>query len=75
MWTFFKRYYYAPMLKYGQKLFNRCCFSSLDSAFAAIEQTKVYNAIAFRIEESLKSKMVHHIVFESAVLKNEKILK
>ena len=40
----------TPMLKYCQKSFNSCCFSSLESAFAIIKQNKAANAISFRIE-------------------------
>ena len=35
----------APMLKYCQKSLNSCCFSSLVSDFAIIEQTKASNYI------------------------------
>ena len=65
----------APMLNYCRKSFNGCCFSSLSSAFDSIEQTKASNAISFRTEESLKSKMGNRIDFANAILKNEKKLK
>ena len=45
----FKIYNDAPMLKYCQKSLNICCFSSLASSFAIIEQTKAVNAIQLRI--------------------------
>ena len=62
----------APMLKHCQKLLNRCCFSSLVSAFSSGEQTKADNAISLRIEESLKSKMGNCIDIVNTILKNEK---
>ena len=61
-----------PMLKYGQKFFNCYSFSSLELSFASIEQTKVNNAIALRIEKSLENKMGNRIDFVNAILKNEK---
>ena len=70
-----KFYNDAPMLKYCEKLLNRCCFSILASAFGNIEQTKAVNAISLRIEEFLKSKMCNHIDFDNAILKNENKLK
>ena len=45
----------APMLKYCQNPLNHCCFGSLVSTFASIEQTKSSNDILLRIEESFKS--------------------
>ena len=39
----------APILKYCQKLLNRCCFSSLASAFASINHNADDNAISMRI--------------------------
>ena len=60
------------MLKYCQKSFNRCCFSSLASYFASIEQTKADNAISLCIEESSKSKVGNHIDFDNAILKKGK---
>ena len=65
----------APMLKYRQRLFNSCCFSSLSSAFDIIKQTKAANDISLRIEESLKSKMDNRIDFVNTVLKNENKLR
>ena len=61
------------MLKYCQKSLNSCCFSSLASELASIEQKKDANGISLRIEESLKSKVGNRIDFASAILKkNEK---
>ena len=68
----FKYHNDAPMLKYLQKIFNSCCFSSLASEFVIIKQTKAANAISLRIEESLKSKMGNRIDFANAILKKEK---
>ena len=62
----------APILNYCQKLFNRCWFIILASAFAGIEQTKAVNYISFCIEKSLKSEVGNCIDFENAILKNEK---
>ena len=62
----------VPMLKYRQKLFNSCCFSSLASAFASIKQTKADNYILLFIEEYLNSKVDNCIYFENSILKNEK---
>ena len=45
------------MLKYCQNSSNSCCFSSLVSAFESINQTKSYNDIPMRIEESLTSQV------------------
>ena len=63
------------MLKYCQKLLNSCCFSSLLSDFASIEQTKASNYIPLRIEESFKIEVGNCIDFANAILKNEKIIK
>ena len=41
----FKFHNDAPMLKYRQKSFNSCGFSSLASSFAGIKQTKADNDI------------------------------
>ena len=65
----------APMLKYCQKLLNSCSFSSLESAFDSIKQTKAFNAILFRTEESFKSKLGNRIYFANAILKNKIKLK
>ena len=62
----------APMLKYPQNLFNSCCFSSLESAFDSINQTKSANAIAMRIEESLTSQVGNCIDLKSTIFKNQK---
>ena len=67
----FKIHNDTPMLKYCHKLLNSCCFSSLSSDFASIEQTKNANVISLRIEESLKSEVGNSIDFENAILKNE----
>ena len=73
MWEHFKFHSDSPRLKYCQKSLDSCCFSSLESAFSSIKQTKAYNYIAFRIEESLKSKVGNRIDFANAILENEKI--
>ena len=52
-----------------------CCFSSLASRFASIEQNKSENAISLRIEESLESEVGNRIDFANAIMKNEKKLK
>ena len=70
----FKFHNDTPMLKYCQKSFNSCCFSSLESAFSSIKQTKAYNYIAFRIEESLKSEVGNRIDCANAILKTKKQL-
>ena len=62
----------APTLKYRQDLLNSCCFSSLESAFAIINQGKSENSTAMRIEESLTSDVGNCIDFEDDILKNEK---
>ena len=63
------------MLKYCQNSFNSCCFSSLASSFASVEQTKAVDTISLRVEESLNSKVGNCIDFENAILKNEKKFK
>ena len=68
----FKFHRNAPMLNHCQKSLNSCCFISLDSAFASINQTKASNAISLRIEESFKSEVGNRIYFANAILKNEK---
>ena len=60
-----------PMLKYCQKSLNSCCFSSLESDFAIIQQTKAVNSKSLRIEESLKSEVGNRIDLTNAILKNE----
>ena len=40
----------APILSYCQKSLNSCCFSSLASAFASINQSKAADAISLRIK-------------------------
>ena len=40
----------APILKFCQKTFNCCFFSSLASAFASIKHSNAANAISMRIE-------------------------
>ena len=65
----------APMLKYFKKSLNICCFSSLASYFASIEQTNSENAISLSIEKSLKSEVGNIIDFDNAILKNEKQIK
>ena len=62
----------APMLNYCQKSFNICCFSSLESVFDSIEQTKAFNDVSLRIEESLKIEVGRCIYFANAIKKNEK---
>ena len=71
----FKFHNDAPMIKYCQKSFNRCCFISLASVFTSIEQIKAANTIYLRKEEYLKSKVGNRIDFENAILKSEKNLK
>ena len=68
----FKFHNDAPMIKYFQKLLNSFCFSSLESDFASIKQTKVVNSISMHTEESLKSEGGNRIDFANAILKNEK---
>ena len=70
----FKFHNDSPMLKYHQKPLNSCCFSSLASSFASIEQTETTNAILLRIEESLNRKVVNFIDSANAVFKTEKKL-
>ena len=60
------------MLKYCQKLFNSCCFGSLESNFSSIEQTKAAKAVSLRKEETLKSKLGNRIYFANAILKTKK---
>ena len=60
----------APMLKYCQKLLNRCCFSILAPAFDSIEQTKAFNYISFFTEESLKIKVGNHIDVANDIMKH-----
>ena len=63
------------MLNYCQKSLNICCFSGLALSFYNIEQTKAYNAISLRIEESLKIEVGNRIDFENAILKKKINLK
>ena len=65
----------APILSYRQKSLNSCCFSSLASAFASINQIKATDAISLRIKESLKSEVRNHIHFATDIMKNKKINK
>ena len=65
----------APILKYCQKSLNRCCSSSLASAFSSINNNKADNAISLRIEESLESEVCNRIDSANAILKNEKRIK
>ena len=51
---------------------NSCCFSSLASAFASINQFNAGNAISMRIEESLRSEVGNRIDFANDILKNKK---
>ena len=59
------------MLNYRQESLNSCCFSSLASDFAIINQTKGYNAIEMCIEESLNSEVDNCVDFDNAILKNK----
>ena len=68
----FKFHNDVPILKYCQKSLNSCCFSSLLSYFASIEQATYANAISLQIEETLKIKTGNRIDFLNAILKNEK---
>ena len=68
----FKFQNYAPILKHCHKSLNRCCFSSLESAFASINNNKAANDISLRIEKSLESEVVNRIGFANDILKNEK---
>ena len=61
----------TSMLKYFQKSLNIYCFSSLESAFDSIKQTNADNAIALRIEESLRSKVGNCIDVANNNFKNE----
>ena len=65
----------VPMLKYCQESLNSCCFSSLSSSFASINQTNAVNAIEMLIKESLNSEVGNHIYFANSILKNESKLK
>ena len=71
----FKFHSDSPMLHYFQKSLNICWFSGLESAITIIKQTKVSNAIWFRIEESSKSKVGNCIDSANTILKNKKYLK
>ena len=63
----------APFIKYCQKSFNSCCFSSLASAFACINHNNAANAISIRIEEYLNSEVGNRIYFSNDILRNNKI--
>ena len=65
----------AQMIKYCQKSLNSFCFSILETTFAIIKQTKAFNAILMRIEESLKSEVRNRIDVANAILKSKKYLK
>ena len=67
----FKFHNDAPILKYFQKSFNSCFFSSLESSFVSIKKTKATNSISLRIEESLKSEVGNHIDFANNILKTK----
>ena len=62
------------MLKYFHKSLNICCFISLASEFAIIEQTNDANDISLRTEESLDIKVGNCIDFSNAILKNERTI-
>ena len=51
---------------------NSCCFSSLASAFASINQSKVADAISLRKKESLKSEVRNRIHFATDIIQNKK---
>ena len=61
----------VPILKYFQKSLKSCCFRSLASAFASINNKKADNVISLRIEESLESEVGNRIDFANDVLKNK----
>ena len=63
---------YAPTLIYRQKSLNSCCFSSLASDFASINQIKAADAISLRIKESLKSEVRNRIHFATDIMQNKK---
>ena len=65
----------APMLKYCQKSLNSCYFSSLESDFTSIKQTKAANDISLRIEEYLNGELGNRIDIANDILKNETKLK
>ena len=67
----FKFHNDSPMLKYFQKYFNSCYFSSLASSFDSIKQTKADNDISLSIEQSLKTKVGNRIDFANSILKNK----
>ena len=52
------------------KTLNKCCFSSLASAFASNKQIKASNAISIRIKESLKSEVGNRIHFANDIMLN-----
>ena len=62
----------APTLKFRQKSLNSCCFRSLASAFASIEQIKAANAISLCINESITSEVSNRIHFASEIMHNRK---
>ena len=51
---------------------NSCCFSSLASAFASINQIKAADAISLRIKESLKIEVRNCIHFATDIMQNKK---
>ena len=71
----FKFHSDAPMLKYRQKSLNIGYFSSLESTFVSIKQTKAFNDILLSIEKYFKSKVGNCIDISNSILKNEKKLK
>ena len=63
----------TPQFSSIVKKLNRCCFSSLESAFASINYFNAANSISMRIEESLKREVGNCIDFANDILKNKKI--
>ena len=51
---------------------NSCCFSSLASAFASINNNNTANAISMRIEEYFNSEVSNRIDFANDILKRKK---
>ena len=62
----------APIFMYFHKSLNSCCLSSLESAFASINQNKADNAISLRIDESLEIEVGNRIDFANDISKNKK---
>ena len=65
----------TPIIRYGQKTLNSCCFSSLASAFSIIKNFKAENDISILIKESLDNEVGNRINFANGIMLNNREIK